>query len=249
MAFRPLAFQFAYSFVERVVGALYAIPEPEPCIHEFVDGGENTFVEKIATPNKDTLLHDFIRNLNYADFDWLTGHFPEESTAELTSFLESAGLEAPEWLVPDSVRQHIRELDRLLFDATEIVTDAAFHLLFADRPLLFQFQKTVAEKVQDLKYDYHADVLKRPGVVKRTKRIPQWLKRAVFHRDKGRCQRCFRDMTGIIATNEDLRLDHMFPLAEGGTNDPTNFQLLCRDCNQEKSASVIFDPQRILTYW
>lgn len=36
----------------------------------------------------------------------------------------------------------------------------------------------------------------------------------------------------------NLQVDHIFPLAEGGTNDLDNLQLLCRRCNSIKSDSV-----------
>ncbi len=45
-----------------------------------------------------------------------------------------------------------------------------------------------------------------------------------------------------------VHLDHIVSLADGGSNDPTNFQLLCSKCNLEKrSTSETTD--RYQVYW
>jgi len=52
-----------------------------------------------------------------------------------------------------------------------------------------------------------------------------------FKRDGFRCVHCGRSANdGII-----LELDHIIPVAGGGTNDPGNLQTLCRRCNRGKS--------------
>jgi 5-methylcytosine-specific restriction endonuclease McrA len=33
-----------------------------------------------------------------------------------------------------------------------------------------------------------------------------------------------------------LEIDHIRPVSRGGTNDPDNLQVLCRDCNAGKGA-------------
>lgn len=48
----------------------------------------------------------------------------------------------------------------------------------------------------------------------------------LYVRQSGRCAACPR--------TDDLQLDHIRALARGGSNDPTNLQLLCRPCNQSK---------------
>jgi 5-methylcytosine-specific restriction endonuclease McrA len=66
--------------------------------------------------------------------------------------------------------------------------------------------------------------------------IPEWVKRVIRHRDKGRCVFCGKDVVGIYET-QDSRLeqfDHIVPLNEHGINDFTNMQLTCYGCNREK---------------
>jgi hypothetical protein len=76
----------------------------------------------------------------------------------------------------------------------------------------------------------------RPGKLKRPS-IPEWVKRAVFHRDRGMCAQCGKDISGLVGAQPNKHFDHMVPLAVGGLNDITNIQLLCGPCNQQKSAN------------
>ena len=39
--------------------------------------------------------------------------------------------------------------------------------------------------------------------------------------------------------NADPHIDHIVPLARGGTNDLVNLQLLCAECNQKKYTNDI----------
>jgi 5-methylcytosine-specific restriction endonuclease McrA len=72
--------------------------------------------------------------------------------------------------------------------------------------------------------------------------IPKWiqLKRQsikprlrfeILKRDDYRCQMC-----GVTAKDgATLEIDHIHPVSKGGTNEPDNLQVLCRDCNAGKS--------------
>ena len=59
--------------------------------------------------------------------------------------------------------------------------------------------------------------------------IPRKLRHQVFQRDNYRCRECG-------ATNKQTRLhvDHIKPVAKGGTNDLSNLQTLCEECNRAK---------------
>lgn len=69
--------------------------------------------------------------------------------------------------------------------------------------------------------------------------IPEWKKRRlswvsvrrrmsplVFARDGRQCAQC--------GTDEDLQIDHIVPLAHGGSNNMDNLQVLCGPCNYAK---------------
>lgn len=59
--------------------------------------------------------------------------------------------------------------------------------------------------------------------------IPRKLRHQVFQRDGYRCRECG-------ATNKQTRLhvDHIKPVSKGGTNDLSNLQTLCEECNLAK---------------
>jgi len=60
------------------------------------------------------------------------------------------------------------------------------------------------------------------------------LRMDIMMRDKYTCQICG------IGRNDGaiLEVDHIHPVSKGGTNDPSNLQVLCRDCNAGKSDRV-----------
>ena len=60
--------------------------------------------------------------------------------------------------------------------------------------------------------------------------IPNRVRHAVFQKDGYRCRECNRGKEdGAI-----LEIDHIVPVAKGGTNDISNLQTLCKECNRGK---------------
>ena len=61
--------------------------------------------------------------------------------------------------------------------------------------------------------------------------IPRGLKHEVFKRDGYKCVECG-------ASKDDgatLHVDHKVPVSKGGTDELSNLQTLCSDCNLNKS--------------
>ena len=67
--------------------------------------------------------------------------------------------------------------------------------------------------------------------------IPQWAKKAVYARDRGKCAQCGADI--LMELEGDDHIDHMVALSKAGCNDLVNLQLLCKACNLKKSTSDV----------
>jgi len=61
--------------------------------------------------------------------------------------------------------------------------------------------------------------------------IPDHVKAAVHHRDKGKCQQCGYE-------GPYIEYDHIIPRSKGGQNTVENVQILCRMCNLKKGDRV-----------
>lgn len=103
---------------------------------------------------------------------------------------------------------------------TQIV-DEMFFVLFQNREFLHSFNSFLA------RYN---------NIKKKRIPFPQWVKRAVFFRDRGKCVFCGKDLSGLqsIPENNSIHFDHIVSLSANGINDISNLQLACQNCNLEK---------------
>lgn len=106
-------------------------------------------------------------------------------------------------------------------DLVERIANEMFYILFQNRDFLLNFNHYMSF--------VHDNKLKRVYV-------PQWVKRAVFFRDRCKCVCCGIDLSGqwSIVEEGSVHYDHMVSLENGGLNDISNMQLLCDTCNLEK---------------
>ena len=63
------------------------------------------------------------------------------------------------------------------------------------------------------------------------KAISRRLRYEILRRDGNTCRYC-----GLKAGETELTIDHVVPVALGGTDDPTNLVAACKDCNAGKSS-------------
>ena len=83
-------------------------------------------------------------------------------------------------------------------------------------------------------------IVKNPAVnvemvnIKKVRNISKSLRFDVFQRDNHTCQYCGHRSPGV-----ELEIDHLIPVAEGGTDDFENLVTSCRDCNSGKSDKLI----------
>jgi hypothetical protein len=58
---------------------------------------------------------------------------------------------------------------------------------------------------------------------------PQFVRRILLARDRGKCAECHKDLTLELVAQPHI--DHIVPISKGGCNDIVNLQLLCEACN------------------
>jgi len=162
-----------------------------------------------------------------------------------TAYFRTAGITCPEWLTESDSNAHKQELESLAGAAAKKATIAAFQLLFRDHEFLFEFQKCIQLTIEEPSREIHSP----PPNIRRARRLPKWLERAVFHRDMGHCQLCGKDVTAEVFPHGKYHLDHLLPLSKGGTNDSTNFQLLCAECNLRKGSRTSKPTNRQVLFW
>ncbi|WP_447336403.1 HNH endonuclease [Klebsiella variicola] len=250
MNIKQINYSAAYSFADTVVSA---VRNPSgigtgDIIADFFEFRTLNFFEQIEKPKKYTLLHTFISSVNGFGIQHYLGKVDAEIIiSDYGALLDGANIPRPTWFTEQDVSDHIPELREIMEAATETITEAAFQLLFADRTFLYEFSLFIQPFIARLQPNEHQCIASL-GVIKRSY-FPVWLKNAVFHRDKGRCQLCGCDLTNILVPTESRHIDHMVPLNASGTNDPTNFQLTCESCNTSKGAQVLANPHYTYPYW
>ncbi len=116
------------------------------------------------------------------------------------------------------------------------VINSSFHLLMLNKSFLRDFHEELANcltyEENDLNFEY-PESFKKGNKVKRI-RWPAWLKKGLFYRDNGVCVVCRNDLTGVINRGGDFEIDHIVPISNYGNNDPSNLQILCKECNLKK---------------
>lgn len=131
-----------------------------------------------------------------------------------------------------------------LEEVFEEMSYEVFHILFQNRAFLQKYNQLLADSVQSFLNNeeeidegskrYYTD----KGYLKRVT-IPQWVQRAIFFRDRGRCVYCLADLSGLLSLLAEENFDHIIPLAQFGSNDVSNIQLCCRTCNSKKLKKII----------
>ena len=69
------------------------------------------------------------------------------------------------------------------------------------------------------------------------------IRNRIFIRDCGLCQECQRN--GRITPG--TQVDHIVALANGGSNDDSNMELLCADCHDRKTNADLGYQPRVIT--
>lgn len=213
---------------------------PNEYLEDYFDVTDVDFQSKLLRSTKWTTLHEFILIRFCSNVEYLTSKIGTRDTEEeWEDLLEDYNVTYPdqEQYEEDDDRDYsyVQELSMLVCEKVgPKVTEEVFTLLFADRMFLLKFNELIASKIVDLEINDYPLLLERDGVIKRQKYFSAWVKMAVFYRDRGCCAVCLTDLSGLLRTGFRKAIDHIVPLNLGGSNDITNFQLICQTCNLKK---------------
>lgn len=240
----------SYDLASHAAKAIYGTEIRLEYFEDYFDRSKADFIKKVAVPEKWTVLHEFLYEFNQQSWEQaIDAVSASEMFDEIAHIFKVTGIEAPVWFTVDGVEGHRDELDAMMKEASRIEAKAAFEILFQDKDFLFRFHSRIKEvlRLSDTTYDPQYQDSERK--ILRAAYLPEWLKNGVFFRDKGRCQKCFKDVSGTLHVDNKLHLDHILPLNQWGTNDPTNFQLLCQECNLGKTDKLVTPKNAIRYSW
>lgn len=251
-----LTFWDAYSIAEDIRLAVEENPEKES-FEEYFLLSRNEIKTILKNPSRWTLLHQFIKDRflehQILGFEHYNNDMLDVVANEYQTILKGYDIKHDFQKVNFDLYEYdeaemLSQIDQLreLLPLSQIAHET-FQLLFSNRGFLKIFNQLVADFIASSQKSDFPEVFKRDGVLQR-KKLPVWAKRGIFYRDRGRCIGCGKDMTGVVITGEEVHYDHIVPLAIGGTNDPINFQILCRKCNLNKGIET-FTTKKYTTYW
>lgn len=221
-----------YDLAESAVAAIKGQYD-EVYLEDFVEPDTRSFWARLHKPQKHTALHTLLTNWEHSRWEDNYGTItPSGSFKLISDYLKVCGVIPPEWLTLERADSRRRGVWALLKQAFPRAADAAFQLLFQDREFLLMFQDLVRRAIVANRSKVTFALASSP--IERPSYLPSWLKKGVFFRDRGRCQSCGSNISGLLDVDNILHYDHLLPLDSGGTNDATNFQLLCLTCNLHK---------------
>lgn len=218
---------------------------PEDYVSDYFDVEDKKFQAKLLKADKQTILHDYIELEFRNEIEYITDKIGTEDTEyDWEELLKDYKITHKSKIeIEDDENadyNYVTTLSLLIQEqVAPKVAEEVFTVLFGDRQFLLKLNELIAEKIKELEVSEHPDLLERDGVVKRATYFPVWVQRAVFLRDKGCCAVCLTDLTGLLKTDFNDAIDHIVPLNLGGSNDITNFQLICQKCNLEKLGHTI----------
>lgn len=247
--FKEFVFRWTYGYADSVRGIVLNEQPSLVSIQDFFCNEGRGFLKKALKPNKETLLHDFIKENIHCEIDYALKKASDEFLPEVYEILElyNAKFNHECNYRGDSYRHYImKKLNEYVLDQLSI---EVFTLLFQDKEFLRAFNQHAANYVKKLRHHQYPKFLKRDGVFVRNEYWNSWLRKGLFFRDKGRCAICSCDLTGLFSTDHELAIDHIIPLALGGINDPTNLQILCSSCNGKKGGNHIHTSFKVPVYW
>ncbi|MCP4485772.1 MAG: HNH endonuclease [Gammaproteobacteria bacterium] len=232
------------STVERFVYSS-SVDENETLMFDEID------LKNIALQSGDisvnTALHKVLDELAYNQF-YLYSYDDTDWCGDINDFAEYAidmfqhmNLEVPEKFQStqeSKIYEAKQEYDEYFLSGLQNIIISAFAHLWQRKGFLLDFNLKLSEEVKLLQKDDYPQLAK-DGQIARATYFPKWLMNLLLHRERGLCHYCGNLVASPSVSNQEYDIDHMVPIAQGGTNDPTNLALSCPGCNNQKRAEIL----------
>jgi hypothetical protein len=219
---------------------------------EFYRESRHQLIPRLLKPHKWTIMHEWIIYVFNFHHWYADRHFEKSDVFSMESkIVEDAGfllsdhpdfdlliecdfcggcIECSKYWVID------KEIRNAWEDSVTSLVHTVFHLFMSNKEFLRDFNEYISECMES---DINLLMIENPeqvdgGEIRRVS-WPKWLERAIIFRDKGVCSICRKDVSGTLNLENKYAIDHIVPIANYGSNDPTNLQLLCWECNAIKS--------------
>ena len=226
---------------------------------DFWNFNPDYFISAATNFSKDTLLHLYIAvtamNHYRREFRKNGDLIDEESINQWYSLFNEHSIKINkfEFDNENEIFDWFEENESKFKDLFDKMADEVFYILFSNRKFLLKLNNLIAETIKGSRLSEEflsipKTLLTNKGTIKRTA-IPQWVKKAIFHRDKGRCVFCNTDLTGVVNTLTNVNYDHIVPLDLFGANDPCNIQLTCERCNKTKKNKTGSTGLKYIPWW
>jgi len=235
-------------------------------------------IQQMLRPQKESLLYSFSVNVIYFSYDYVLKKVPEPSDfIEIMKDFESYRISIPqyvepshrdfgassEWDLDEDTLFNLREAKNQYFydyvdnlrgdyclELSKAIAKEVMEYLFIDRNLMQVFNERVARHINQLDKNEYPELFNKRGNVNRfSGNWPSWLRSALIHREQGRCAINGEDLTALLANDIQPNIDHIVPLALGGTNDTSNLQYICRQCNLAKLDHTVETTNRRKTFF
>ena len=234
------------------------------------EGFRDEIIDVIVKPNKTSVIHwylsffqdisrqirdlrDNVDELDYT-FDFIVRTLKEvnlDSNLPVPDFGSCADELHEECVCSEIFNEWEKYVNQNSDIINDLVIHSAFQVVFLDRKFLHDFHIGLSEFIEfnmiDIQSKY-PDFVTSKGRIKRSY-FPKWLTNAVFYRDKGTCTICRCDLSNLIRSQNTVHIDHIVPLDVFGSNDASNFQLLCETCNTSKGARATTTSSINVPFW
>lgn len=246
---------FLYENIQCIIS-----PQKRTLLHSFIEHFFSCLISNEFYYFKDDyfdspdeqLLSEFIedKSLLFYDCSLDITSFTEESDQIEYEFEQEYEKDEPDTQsIENRARNLLDRMETTLLLNINKLTDSVFYLLYSNKNFLFKFNHFISSYITPSLLP--SEIFDDHNHIRRCSSLPKWLQNGIIYCDRATCQHCGFDLSNSFRVLEvgKMHFDHIIPLEKGGTNDSTNFQLLCSECNLKKNDNLVLPDYHYQMYW